>query len=56
VYGIPELFFIGRDGRILAKHIGAIGPERLAASLDATLGGAVVSADEPRRGAYQPSR
>ena len=56
VYGIPELFFIGRGGRILAKHIGAIGPERLVASLDATLAGAVVSQQEPRRGAYQPIR
>jgi cytochrome c biogenesis protein CcmG/thiol:disulfide interchange protein DsbE len=56
VYGIPETFFIGREGRILAKHIGAIGPERLATSLDATLAGAVVSPEEPRRGAYQPIR
>ena len=54
VYGIPETFFIGRGGRILAKQIGAIGPERLATSLDASLAGIAVSSDEPRRGAYQP--
>ena len=56
VYGIPETFFIGRDGRILAKHVGAIGPERLGASLDATLAGSVVSPDASRKGAYQPIR
>ena len=47
---------IGRGGRILAKHIGAIGPERLVASPDASLAGSVVSPEEPRQGAYQPIR
>ena len=56
VYGIPETFFIGRDGRILAKHVGAIGSERLRASLDATLAGSAVSQEESRKGAYQPIR
>jgi len=42
VYGIPELFVVGRDGRIASKHIGAIGPDRLAASLDAAIRGTVV--------------
>ncbi len=56
VYGIPETFFIGRDGRVLAKHVGAIGPERLGASLDATLAGSVVAPEASRKGAYQPIR
>lgn len=27
VYGVPETFFIGRDGRIARKHVGAVTPE-----------------------------
>jgi cytochrome c biogenesis protein CcmG/thiol:disulfide interchange protein DsbE len=56
VYGIPETFFIGRDGRILTKHIGAIGSEQLRASLDATLVGSAVSQEPSSKGAYQPIR
>jgi cytochrome c biogenesis protein CcmG/thiol:disulfide interchange protein DsbE len=56
VYGIPETFFIGRGGRILAKDIGAIGSGRLVASLDATLAGSVVRQRESPKGAYQPIR
>ena len=56
VYGIPETFFIGRDGRILAKHVGAIGPDRLRASLDATLAGSAVAPEGSGKGAYQPIR
>lgn len=29
VYGVPETFVVGRDGRILYKHIGPITPEQL---------------------------
>ena len=29
VYGVPETFVIGRDGRIAHKHIGAITPQAL---------------------------
>jgi cytochrome c biogenesis protein CcmG/thiol:disulfide interchange protein DsbE len=29
VYGVPETFVIGRDGRIAYKHIGAVTPEVL---------------------------
>ena len=56
VYGIPETFFIGRDGRILTKHIGALGSARLRASLDATLAGSAVSQEPSSKGAYQPIR
>ena len=56
VYGIPETFFIGRDGRIRGKLVGAIGPERLGASLDATLAGSAISQEESRKGGYQPIR
>ncbi len=31
VYGIPETFFIDKDGRITYKHIGALGWETIAA-------------------------
>lgn len=34
VYGLPETFFIDREGNITYKHIGAIGWETLAAKLD----------------------
>jgi cytochrome c biogenesis protein CcmG/thiol:disulfide interchange protein DsbE len=56
VYGIPELFFIGRDGRIAYKHIGAIGPSGLAGSLEAALRGAVMSREGRSEQRYQPVR
>ncbi len=55
VYGIPELFFIGRDGRIAYKHIGLIGAATLQAKLEETLRGGV--AREAGRGdRYQSVR
>lgn len=33
VYGVPETFLIGRDGRILYKHIGPLTPAAVAAAL-----------------------
>ena len=27
VYGIPETFIVGKDGSILAKHVGPLTPE-----------------------------
>src|SRR3546814_12896275 len=33
VYGVPETFVIGRDGRIAYKHVGAITPEVLQAKI-----------------------
>ncbi len=55
VYGIPELFVIGRDGRIAYKHIGAIGGTVLVAKVEEALRG-TVSASEGRSGRYQPIR
>ncbi len=55
VYGIPELFLIGRDGRIAYKHIGAIGGATLQARLEEALKGGVAR-DVGRGGQYQPVR
>ena len=33
VYGVPESYVIGKDGTILAKHVGPITPESFAARL-----------------------
>lgn len=33
LYGVPETFFIGRDGRILARHIGPLSPADLEARI-----------------------
>ena len=54
VYGIPETFFIDREGRITAKVIGPLGPETLAARTGEALRG-VVGAEERRPG-YQTVR
>lgn len=41
VWGIPETFVIGRDGRITYKHVGALGWQTLTAKLDEALQGVV---------------
>ncbi|MER2535525.1 MAG: DsbE family thiol:disulfide interchange protein [Rhizobiaceae bacterium] len=33
VYGVPETFLVGRDGRILYKHVGPISPDSAARQL-----------------------
>lgn len=33
VYGVPETFLVGRDGKIMFKHVGPLTPEIVAASL-----------------------
>ncbi|MCZ0737201.1 DsbE family thiol:disulfide interchange protein [Phreatobacter sp. AB_2022a] len=33
VYGVPETFIVGRDGRILYKHVGPITPQILTARI-----------------------
>jgi periplasmic protein thiol:disulfide oxidoreductases, DsbE subfamily len=33
VYGVPETFLVGRDGRIAFKHVGPLSPEALKATL-----------------------
>jgi cytochrome c biogenesis protein CcmG/thiol:disulfide interchange protein DsbE len=55
VYGIPELFFIGRDGQIAYKHIGLIDGPTLQAKLEETLRGGVTT-EEGRGGQYQSVR
>jgi cytochrome c biogenesis protein CcmG/thiol:disulfide interchange protein DsbE len=37
VYGVPETFFIDRRGRIVFKHVGALGPDLLESQLRALL-------------------
>jgi cytochrome c biogenesis protein CcmG/thiol:disulfide interchange protein DsbE len=54
VYGIPETFFIDRQGRITAKVIGPLGPETLVARARDALQG-IASAEERRPG-YQSVR
>ena len=55
VYGVPELFFVARDGRITYKHIGAIGQSVLEAKIDEALRGVVAPA-EGRSDQYEPVR
>lgn len=33
VYGVPETFLVGRDGRILYKHVGPLTPESVSGEL-----------------------
>jgi cytochrome c biogenesis protein CcmG/thiol:disulfide interchange protein DsbE len=54
VYGIPETFFIDREGRITYKHIGALGAETLVQKLDDASRGIVTA--EGRGGGYQSVR
>lgn len=54
VYGIPETFFIDREGRITYKHIGALGWELLGSKLAEADRGIVSS--EGRGGGYQSVR
>jgi cytochrome c biogenesis protein CcmG/thiol:disulfide interchange protein DsbE len=56
VYGVPETFVVGRDGRIAYKHIGAVTPEvlrtkilPLVESLRRGGTGAATSATDPQR-------
>ncbi len=39
VYGVPETFFIDREGRIIYKHVGALAPELMEAQVQALLKG-----------------
>lgn len=54
VWGLPETFFIDREGRITCKHVGALGWNTITAKLDEALQG-VVSASEGR-GEYRSIR
>ena len=37
LYGVPETFFIGRDGRVAYKHVGAVSAEVLRFKIDSLL-------------------
>jgi cytochrome c biogenesis protein CcmG/thiol:disulfide interchange protein DsbE len=52
VYGIPETFVIGRDGRIGYKHIGLVGAPTLEARVQEALQG-IAAHREGRSGQYQ---
>ena len=54
VWGIPETFFIDREGRITYKQVGALGSPIITAKLDEALRG-IVSAQEGS-GDYRPIR
>jgi cytochrome c biogenesis protein CcmG/thiol:disulfide interchange protein DsbE len=54
VWGLPEAFFIGPDGRITYKHIGTLGSGLIAAKLDEARRGVVSTAQG--RGDYQSTR
>ena len=54
VWGLPETFFIDREGRITYKHVGTLGRDAIMMKLDEALRG-VVSAAEGR-GEYQSTR
>jgi cytochrome c biogenesis protein CcmG/thiol:disulfide interchange protein DsbE len=45
VWGIPESFFIDRQGQITYKHVGEVGAQTIAAKLDEALRG-IVSVQE----------
>jgi cytochrome c biogenesis protein CcmG/thiol:disulfide interchange protein DsbE len=38
LYGVPETFFIGRDGRVAYKHVGPVTAELLRQKIDSLLG------------------
>jgi cytochrome c biogenesis protein CcmG, thiol:disulfide interchange protein DsbE len=55
VYGIPETFFIGPDGRLAAKHIGPVTYDQLVREITGLLpGGLGRQAGEPAAGLRQP--
>lgn len=54
VWGLPETFFIDRDGRITYKHVGALGWKTITTKLEEAMQGVVSTAEG--RGEYQSSR
>jgi cytochrome c biogenesis protein CcmG, thiol:disulfide interchange protein DsbE len=45
VWGLPETFFIDREGRITYKHVGALGEATVAVKLEEALAGVVSTAE-----------
>ena len=54
VWGIPETFFIDREGRIAYKHVGGLGWPTITAKLDEALQG--IASTEEGRGEYRSVR
>lgn len=60
LWGVPETFFIGRDGRVAYKHVGPVSRGLLSERLDALLAGEAGPAEEAtsspgwQRGAEAP--
>lgn len=52
VWGIPETFFLDREGRITYKHVGALGQELIHAKLEEARRGEVSRAEG--KGDYRP--
>jgi cytochrome c biogenesis protein CcmG/thiol:disulfide interchange protein DsbE len=47
VYGVPETFFIDREGKIAHKHMGEISTEALTAQIEALLRGPQARVQQP---------
>lgn len=47
VYGVPETFLVGKDGRILYKHVGPLTPEAVTGQLLPQIEKALAAADRP---------
>lgn len=43
LYGVPETFFVGRDGRVARKHVGPVTRDVLRKTLDSLLAAPVVA-------------
>jgi cytochrome c biogenesis protein CcmG/thiol:disulfide interchange protein DsbE len=48
VYGVPETFIVGRDGRILYKHVGPLDRQGIQSQLMPEIEKALASTDTPR--------
>lgn len=46
-YGVPETFLVGKDGRILYKHIGPLTPEAVTGQLMPQIEKALAASDRP---------
>lgn len=54
VWGIPEAFFIGRDGTITYKHVGTLGSTLVGAKIEEAQRG--LASTKEGKGTYQPIR
>jgi cytochrome c biogenesis protein CcmG, thiol:disulfide interchange protein DsbE len=47
VYGVPETFIVGHDGRIAHKHVGPLSPDDLSGRFGKALDAALAAAGQP---------